>query len=102
MRSYVFWPNIDEEIEKNVKSCRVCMIATKPQPVKFTSWPKTYRPWSRLHIDFAGPMKGQYYLIVVDSFSKWLEVMKCKNPTCSDPIRFLHKLFARFGICYVV
>ena len=56
------------------------------------------RPSSRLHIDFAGLMQGQYYLIVVDSFSKWPEVMKSKNPTCSDTIRFLHELFARFGV----
>ena len=24
--------------------------------------------------------------------------MRCKKPTCSGTIRFLHKLFARFGI----
>ena len=56
------------------------------------------RPWSRLHIDFAGPLKGQYYLIVVDSFSKWPEVMKYKNHRCSGTIRFLYELIARFGI----
>ena len=43
-------------------------------------------------------MKGHYYFIVVGSFSRWPEVMKCKNPMCSGIIRFLHELFARFGI----
>ena len=37
-------------------------------------------------------MKRQYYLLAVDSFSK------CKNPTWSGTIRFLHELFARFAI----
>ena len=55
-------------------------------------------PWPKLHIDFAGPLKGEYYLIVVDSFSKWSGVMKCKNLMCSGTIRFWHELFARFSL----
>ena len=94
MRSSVFWPNIDKEIEANVKSFRGCAIAAKVPPMKFTPWTKTDRPWSKLHIDFAGPMKGLYYLIVVDSFSKWSEVNKYKNSMCSGTIRSLHALFA--------
>ena len=43
-------------------------------------------------------MMGLYYLIAVDSFSKWPEVMKCKNLTCSGTIRFLHEIFVRFSI----
>ena len=93
-----FCPNIDKEIEEKAKSIKDYEITTKAPPVKFTQWPKTDRSWSRLHIYFAGPMKVQYHLIVVDSFSKWPEVMKCKNPTCSGTIRFLHELFARFDI----
>ena len=91
MRSDVFWLNTNKEIEGNVKSCRGCAITAKVPPVKFT-------PSSKLHINFAGPLKGQYHLIVVESFSKWPEVMKCKNPMCSCTIRFLHKLFVRFVI----
>ena len=69
------------------------MMAPKAPP-----WPKTDRPWSRLSIDFAGRRKSQYYSIVVDNFSKWPEVMKCKNSTSSGTIRFLHEFFARFDI----
>ena len=56
------------------------------------------RPWSKQHIDFAAPIRKQHYLIVVDGFSKWPEVMKCKTPMCNSTIRFLHELFARFCI----
>ena len=58
--------------------------------------PKRDRFWSRVMINFACPTKEQYYLIVVDSFSKWPDVMKCKNPTFSGTIRFLHGILARF------
>ena len=83
-----------KDIEENIKSCRGCTISGKASQVKFTPWLKT----DRLHIDFAGQVKGQYYLIVFDSFSKLPEVRKCKNPTYNGTIKFLLEHFARFGI----
>lgn len=38
-------------------------------------WHKTEKPWTRLHIDFVGPIEGMMYLIVIDSHSKWPEVI---------------------------
>ena len=41
---------------------------------------------------------GQYYHIVVNSLTKWLEVRKCKRSTTNCTIGFLHELFGRFGV----
>lgn len=54
-----------ERYRKNVKTCKACAVATKAPTEKFNLWPKTDKPWERLHIGFAGPIKGQYYLNVV-------------------------------------
>ena len=70
----------------------------KPPPIKYRPWLKMDRPWSRIQRDFAGPLDGFYYIIAVDSFSKWPEVLRCWNPTIEVTINFLHKLFARFGV----
>ena len=43
-------------------------------------------------------IEGYYYLIVVDSFSRWPEVRRSKKHTPEIVIKFLYKLFARFGI----
>ena len=51
------------------------MVAKAP-PIKYNPKPKTDCPWSCLHIDFAGSLKGSYYLIIVDSFSKWPEILR--------------------------
>ena len=45
-------------------------------PEKFSPWPKTDKSWSRLHIEYAGSIKG-----TCGSVTKWPEVFKCKTPT---------------------
>ena len=44
------------------------------------------------------PWKNFYYLIVVDSYSKWPGVLRCRRPTTGTTIVFPHELFARFGV----
>ena len=51
MRSYVYWRNIDKDIEEKVKACRGCSLATKAPPIQFRPWPKADYPWSRIHMD---------------------------------------------------
>ena len=89
---------MDKDIGNAVKLCKGCVLAAKAPPIKFNPWAKTDLPWSGIHSDFAGPLEGFYYFIVVDSFSKWPEVHRCKNPTTEIIIRFLHELFAWFGV----
>ena len=83
MRSYVYWYGMDMKIENLVKTCKNCTLAAKAPPVKIHHWPKTDKPWSVLHIDYVSPIKGIYYFIVVNNFTKWLEVFKCKTSTSS-------------------
>ena len=98
MSSFVYWPNMDKDIENTVKLCKSCALTAKAPPVKFNPGPETDRPWSRIHLDFAGPLEGYYYSIVGDSFSRWPMVRRRKNPTSEIEIKFLYGLFARFGI----
>ena len=69
VRYYVYWYSKDRDIESLVKSCKGSGLAAKAPPIKFNPWPETKYPWSRLHIDFAGPLNGSYYLIVIDIFT---------------------------------
>ena len=86
---------MNKDIQNAVKLCKGCGLASKVPPIKFNPWPKTK---SRIHFEIAGSLEGFYYFIVVDSFSTWLEVHRCKNPTTEITIKFLHELFARFGV----
>ena len=98
MQSYVYWLGMNKDIENTVKSCRSCASVTKATPIKFNSWPKADKHWSRLHIDYASPIKGTYFLDIVESFTKWPEVFKCKTPSTKTKIKVLQDQFARFGL----
>ena len=70
---------MEQEIVNIVSMCKGSVLATKAPPVKYKPWPKMDQPWSRIHVDFAGSLEGFYYLLIVDSYSKWPEVFQCKK-----------------------
>ncbi|XP_055589596.1 uncharacterized protein K02A2.6-like [Uranotaenia lowii] len=97
-RSYVYWPSLDKEIVRYVSSCPHCAMASKsPAIAPPILWPKTTRPWQRVHIDFAGPISDEYYLLVIDSHSKWPEIVPTSRITSTATINLLRNIFARLG-----
>ncbi|XP_015118418.1 uncharacterized protein K02A2.6-like [Diachasma alloeum] len=98
-RSYVWWPGIDKDIETMVKNCQECMeVLSAPAKTPTQPWVAPDKPWTRSHVDFAGPMAGQTFLIVVDSTTKCLEVKRVSSPNSLNVIKVLRALFATFGI----
>lgn len=98
-RSYVWWPGVDEAIESRCGACTVCAaVAAAPPQHAPRLWPWPSRPWTRLHLDFLGPIGGVTYLIIVDACSKWIEAIRMPRTTAPAVIRVLHDLWARFGI----
>ena len=51
------------------------------------SWPD--QPWKRIHIDFAGLFQGSMFLVVVDSHSKWLEVIPMTSTATEKTLKAL-------------
>lgn len=98
-RSFVYWPGLDQQIENLVRKCHRCnLVAKSPRKAQNISWPTPSGPWNRVHIDYAGPYEGQNFLILVDAFSKWPEVIPMKSTTASHTVSKLQELFSRFGM----
>ncbi|XP_021347324.1 uncharacterized protein K02A2.6-like [Mizuhopecten yessoensis] len=98
-RSYVWWPGIDKDIETMTKSCNGCQnVKHAPPAAQIHQWEWPYRPWSRLHIDFAGPFLGSMFFVVVDTNSKWPEVVQMNTTTSEKTIEVLRTKIARNGI----
>ena len=49
-------------------------------------------------MDFAGPFMGSMFLVVVDAYSKWLEVIPMTTTSAGKTIALLRQLFARYGL----
>ena len=74
-RSYVWWPSMDEDIENISKlstSCQIHQNMSLKAPMH--PWENSQTPWGRIHIDFAGPYLGKMFLVITDSYSKWLDI----------------------------
>ena len=98
-RHYVWWPGMDQEIEQCVRTCSTCQLQRKTPPVVPLhpwSWPN--KPWSRIHIDYAGPVEGKMFLVIVDAHSKWMEIHITSSITTTATVELLRKSFATLGL----
>ena len=98
-RGYLWWPKIDLDLERCVKLCSECQkYQKKPAQAPLNVWKWPDRPWSRLHMDYAGPYMGKMFFILVDAHSKWLEVHQVSNATSSATIEKLRFIFSTHGL----
>ena len=97
-RNYFWFPGFDKSIEHMINACPTCQTV-QHDPVKspLVPWKYPSHPWSRVHADFA-MFINMNYLVVVDSFSKWFEVVPMKSTTASRTVEELRKLFAQHGL----
>ncbi|CAK1585020.1 unnamed protein product [Parnassius mnemosyne] len=97
-RSYVWWPNIYAGVEALCRSCETCASeADAPPRAPSNPWPYL-PPWSRVHIDFLGLYKGKTYLVLIDSSSKWLEIIEVARTNATSIIKVLTSIFSSFGL----
>ena len=81
-RLHVWWPEIDEDIERMVRACDSCNQQKDNVPhAPLHPWEYPSKPWQWLHADFAGPFFGKMWLIVVDARTKWPEVFQLHEAT---------------------
>ena len=93
----VWWPGASKTMETFVTHCPECQKNTAPHreplmPSKLPSY-----PWEKVGTDLFEIDKTTY-LIVVDYFSRFIEVQKLSNTTASGVITALKAIFARHGI----
>jgi hypothetical protein len=98
-RSYCYWRNIDSDIEQMVKACRSCCTTqNNVRKIQPHPWDFPKRAWERVHVDYAGPFMDHNFLIIVDAYSKWPEIIKTKSTNAAATIEILRDTFSRFGL----
>ena len=97
----VWWPGISSQIEEWVKMCQRCTKVNQPrkEPLMPSALP-TY-PWQKVGTDLF-VLKQANYLVVVNYFSRYPEVIKLTSTTSQSVIVALKSTFARHGIPEIV
>lgn len=96
-RESVWWPGLSQQINDMVLRCRTCIKERRnpKEPLKPTECPQ--RPWQKLGADLF-VLEGKTYLLVVDYFSRFLEIAALCHTRSTDVITHLKSMFARHGI----
>ena len=57
------------------------------------------KPWSRVHVDYAGPFLGSMFLVIVDAHSKWIKDYNT-GQACTGlvTVRRLRQAFVQHGL----
>lgn len=86
LEQVVWWPAMENNVKHFVENCFSCAANNsngwvKKGPLRHQ---RIVGPWPRIQIDFIGPLpytrhSNQYCLVIIDSFSKWVEVFPAKN-----------------------
>ena len=96
-KSSVWWPGISSAIEDMIQRCPVCVRDAElhHEPLMSTALPQY--PWQMLGSDLF-ELKGTSYLLVVDYFSRYPEVIRLTSTTSAAVITALKSMFSRHGI----
>lgn len=98
-RNSVWWPRCDSDIEFFVKRCDHCQSNGPNEPqTPLNLWNTLEKVWDRIHIDFCGPYDGMQWFVVIDAFSRWLEILPMAHANSTNAINSLRQLFSRYGL----
>ena len=97
-RSLFWWPTLDEDIVNEANQCDICKHQrSMPATAPVHTWKWASGPWERIHIDFAEVNK-QMFLVVMDAYARWPEIINMQSTTASKTIEVLRDLFAAYGL----
>lgn len=94
----VWWPGLHRQLKEITEKCRHCAEkrpAQRAEPLKVTPLPA--RPWEKIAADLC-IYEGKTYLVIVDYYSRWIEVKRLYTTTSTAVISKFRQVFATHGI----
>ena len=94
---------MDKQIEEFLKNCEKCQVnQANPATVQAISWSWPRKTWSRLHLNYTGPIENKMFLIIVDSNTKWIKIFPTVTATSTATITKLRWTFAQSGLSQTI
>ena len=100
-RTSVWWPGISQDISNMIENCNPCCknFQIRSEPMISSVLPQ--HPWEKIGTDLF-ELKGNSYLLLVDYFSRFIEVVKLSSTTTKSVVAAMKPIFARYGIPEIV
>lgn len=97
-RTFVWWRKMDDDITDLCKTCEVCQSRqTVRKETVTTTWKDVSEPFERVHLDLCY-VDNRTLLVLVDAYTKLIEVKAVSRSRASDIIENLEAFFACFGL----
>lgn len=97
-KNIFYWPGMNSNIQKYISSCLICLKYSKNKIKEpLISHSTSDFPFFKVRLDIA-EIGGKCFLIVIDYYSKCLEVLRLKQKYRSAVIAKLKEIFSRFCI----
>jgi hypothetical protein len=100
-----YWPSIFRDARKYIQTCDSCQRMGKlgqadEIPLKAQAVTEPFERWA---LDFVGPFNPKsnqkaYILVAINYMTKWVEEEALPNATEEVVIKFIFKLFVRYGL----
>lgn len=99
-----YWPKLYQDVLQYVRSCQLCQ-QNKPSQAQKGAPMASVAPrkvWEAVHVDYLGPMsissnRNRYCLVLIDSYSKWVEIIPTTRCTSSVTVKKLEEIWHRYG-----
>ena len=96
-KASVWWPGISSAVQEMIQQCQVCARDAEPTQKLLIPRPLPDYPWQVVGSDLF-ELHGIQYLLVVDHFSSYPEVVGLSYTPSNAVISALRPMFARHGI----
>ncbi|KAL6459873.1 hypothetical protein MHYP_G00316320 [Metynnis hypsauchen] len=93
----VWWLGLSAQITKFVAQCEICAKHQQLHPEPMTPSELPMRPWQKIGADMFY-WQNYSYLLVVDYYSRYIEIIKTSITTSAGVINGLKSIFARHGV----
>ena len=93
----VWWPGLPSKLDKYIRNCPDCTRERRQPKEPLLPTPLPRYPWQKVATDLF-QIGNTSYLILVDYFSRYPEVISLSTTTSASIIRAMKTTFARHGI----
>ena len=93
----MWWPGLTKQIKQRVENCAICAREAHNTPEPLLTTPLPERPWQRVAADLF-QWDNAMYLVVIDYYSRYIEVANLTTTTTAHVTEKLKSIFARHGV----